>query len=80
VGDELEPKFLDVMDNDESDFVMLARERLLGSEQEIELEVVGVGAPAGEVDVHARLDPSLWVVAAVHRKVATYPVANARLS
>ncbi len=56
VGDELEPKLLDVMDDDEGELVVLRREGLLGAEKSIELQVVAIGAPAGQIDVHPGLD------------------------
>jgi hypothetical protein len=72
--DELEPKLLNVVDDDEGDLVVLLRDWLLGGKQAIELEVLAVGAASGEVDVHACLDPTLGGLFGIHS------IASARRS
>src|SRR5579862_438135 len=66
VRNELEPKFLHVVNDDEGDFVMLLCQRLLGSEQQIELQISAVGLPPGEVEMHAGLDPAALGLVVVH--------------
>jgi hypothetical protein len=82
MGDELEPKLLNVMDDDESNLIVLLRDRLLGGQQQIELEVVAVGAPPREVEMHAGLHPAfgegaLGDVVVVHAKPPRGALRNA---
>jgi len=74
--DELEPKLLYVMDDDEGNFVMLQRDRLLCGEEEIELEIFAIGVLPGEVDMHASLDPTLGDLVAIHSKGSACRVAE----
>src|ERR1700758_237887 len=66
VCNKLEPELLNVVDDDERDLVVLLRDRSLRGEQEVELEVIAVSAPPGEIDVHAGLDPTLRGLVGIH--------------
>ena len=66
MSDEFQPKLLNVMDDDEGNFIVLLRQRLLSAKEEIKLQVVAVGAPSGEVEMHAGLDPTGLGLIVVH--------------
>ncbi len=66
VRHQLEPQLLHMVDHHKGELVMLLGQRLLGGQQGVELQIVAIGLPAGEVEMHLGFDAAVARFRFVH--------------